>query len=115
MKQASVSSTDHGGGKRGAEGPTQTLPSDGIDLPNIAFGARTTLAYSENKGAGATLTVSDGRHAAAIALQLHGWKLRHHGRGSRRHARHGGGANGEPAIDHAAQGMMSLSGSRLGQ
>ena len=41
----------------------------GIDLPNIAFGAQTTLAYSENAaGTGGTLTVSDGRHAAAIAL-----------------------------------------------
>jgi autotransporter passenger strand-loop-strand repeat protein len=45
------------------------FPRNGIDLPNIAFGARTTLAYSENAtGAGGTLTVSDGRHAATIAL-----------------------------------------------
>jgi hypothetical protein len=41
----------------------------GIDLPDIAFGAQTTLAYSENgTGTGSTLTVADGRHAAAIAL-----------------------------------------------
>jgi hypothetical protein len=41
-----------------------------FDLPNIAFGAHTTLAYSQN-GAGTTLTVSDGRHAASIALLGH--------------------------------------------
>jgi len=41
----------------------------GIDLPNIAFGAETTLAYAENGArVGGTLTVTDGRHAAAIAL-----------------------------------------------
>ncbi len=35
----------------------------------IAFGAQTTLAYTENKtGTGGTLTVTDGRHAATIAL-----------------------------------------------
>jgi hypothetical protein len=46
-----------------------TFPGDGIDLPDIAFGAQTTLAYSENAvGTGCTLTVSDGRHAASIAL-----------------------------------------------
>ena len=42
---------------------------DGIDLPNIAFGAQTTLAHSRNGAdTGGTLTVTDGRHAAAIAL-----------------------------------------------
>ena len=41
----------------------------GIDLPDIAFGAQTTLAYTENGARiGGTLTVTDGRHAAAIAL-----------------------------------------------
>ena len=41
----------------------------GIDLPDIAFGAQTTLAYAENgTGNGGTLTVTDGRHAATIAL-----------------------------------------------
>src|SRR6185437_4799367 len=50
-------------------GSVQTFPMHGIDLPNIAFGAQTTLAYAENAaGTGGTLTVSDGRHAAAIAL-----------------------------------------------
>ena len=50
-------------------GPAQPFPGGGIDLPNIAFGAHTTLAYSQNNaGTGGTLTVSDGRHAAAIAL-----------------------------------------------
>ena len=50
-------------------GPAATFPRHGIDLPDIAFGAQTTLAYSENAtGTGGTLTVSDGRHAAAIAL-----------------------------------------------
>ena len=33
----------------------------------IAFGAHTTLAYAENNTAD-TLTVTDGRHAASIAL-----------------------------------------------
>ena len=43
--------------------------NDGTDLPNIAFGAQTTLAYAQN-GAdiGGTVTAADGRHAAAIAL-----------------------------------------------
>jgi hypothetical protein len=46
-----------------------TFPRLGIDLPDIAFGAQTTLAYTENvAGTGGTLTVSDGRHAASIAL-----------------------------------------------
>jgi hypothetical protein len=39
------------------------------DLPDIAFGAQTALAYSENTAAtGGTLTLTDGRHAASIAL-----------------------------------------------
>jgi hypothetical protein len=47
----------------------QTFPRNGIDLPDIVFGANTTLAYAENAaGTGGTLTVSDGRHAAAVAL-----------------------------------------------
>jgi hypothetical protein len=50
-------------------GPAHNFPQGGVDLPNIAFGARTTLAYAENAaGTGGTLTVSDGRHAASIAL-----------------------------------------------
>jgi hypothetical protein len=50
-------------------GPVQTFPRDGVDLPDIAFGAPTTLAYAPNAaGAGGTLTVNDGRHAATIAL-----------------------------------------------
>jgi hypothetical protein len=52
-----------------APAPTAAFPRQGIDLPNIAFGAQTTLAYAANAtGAGGTLTVTDGRHAAAIAL-----------------------------------------------
>ena len=47
----------------------ETFPRQGLDLPDIAFGAQTTLAYAANaNGAGGTLTVSDGRHAASIAL-----------------------------------------------
>jgi hypothetical protein len=50
-------------------GSARTLPQHGIDLPNIAFGAQTTLAYAGNEaGTGGTLFVRDGRHAAAIAL-----------------------------------------------
>jgi hypothetical protein len=52
-----------------APGPAHNFPRGGVDLPNIAFGAQTTLAYAENAaGTGGTLTVSDGRHAASIAL-----------------------------------------------
>jgi hypothetical protein len=52
-----------------APGPAQSFPRDGIGLPNIAFGAQTTLAYAENAaGTGGTLTVSDGRHAASVVL-----------------------------------------------
>ena len=44
------------------DGVAQTFPRNGIDLPDIAFGAQTTLAYAENAaGTGGTLTVSDGR------------------------------------------------------
>jgi hypothetical protein len=50
-------------------GSAQTFPRNGLDLPDIAFGAQTTLAYAANaNGNGGTLTVSDGRHAASIAL-----------------------------------------------
>ena len=49
-------------------GGSRTFPQHGIDLPNIAFGAQTTLAYAGNEaGTGGTLLVGDGRHAAAIA------------------------------------------------
>jgi len=42
---------------------------NGIDLPGIGFGATTTLAFSENNShTGGTMTVSDGAHAATIAL-----------------------------------------------
>ena len=42
---------------------------NGIDLSQIAFGANTTLGYSENNsGTGGTLTVSDGAQSAKIAL-----------------------------------------------
>jgi hypothetical protein len=57
-----------GGGSAHSDAGT-ALPRNGIDLPDIAFGAQTMLAYSENvAGTGGTLTVSDGRHAAANAL-----------------------------------------------
>jgi autotransporter passenger strand-loop-strand repeat protein len=53
----------------GSVAPAQTFPRQGIDLADIAFGAQTTLVYAENAaGTGGTLTVSDGRHAASIAL-----------------------------------------------
>jgi hypothetical protein len=50
-------------------GNAKAVPRIGIDLPDIAFGAQTMLAYAENNAAtGGTLTVTDGRHAAGIAL-----------------------------------------------
>ena len=40
-----------------------------IDLPDIAFGAQTTLGYlSDSNWAGGTLSVADGTHNANIAL-----------------------------------------------
>ena len=58
-----------GGGSGSTETVKASIPHSGIDLPNVAFGAHTTLAYAANAtGTGGTLTVSDGRHAAAIAL-----------------------------------------------
>ena len=56
------------------------MPHSGIDLPDFAFGAQTTLTYAENStDTGGALTVTDGRHAAAIASgQLHGGELPHH-------------------------------------
>ena len=64
---------DHrSGGRERRQRPIECgryLPAAGIDLPDIAFGAQTTLAYSQNAtGAGGTLTMSDGRHAASVAL-----------------------------------------------
>ena len=57
------------GGTVSSDTVTSAMPHSGIDLPDIAFGAQTTLAYAENAaGTGGTLTVSDGRHAASIAL-----------------------------------------------
>jgi hypothetical protein len=42
---------------------------NGIDLTRIAFGAATTLGYAANAGGtGGILSVSDGAHAASIAL-----------------------------------------------
>ena len=73
-------------------GSTAAFPQHGIDLPNIAFGAQTTLAYSESAaGTGGTLTVDDGRHAARdrASRQLHRRKLYHRRRRSWRHAGHG--------------------------
>ena len=55
----------------GAQWRQRRKPSRGKAsiCPNIAFGAQTTLAYAANaNGTGGTLTVSDGRHAASIAL-----------------------------------------------
>ncbi len=49
--------------------PGGVVPKFIDDLPDIAFGAQTALAYSENTAAtGGTLTLTDGRHAASIAL-----------------------------------------------
>ncbi len=50
-------------------GPLQEFEAqDHIYLPNIVFGAQTTLAYATNSGGtGGLLTVTDGRHAAGIA------------------------------------------------
>lgn len=42
---------------------------DEIDLPGIGFGANTTLGYCENSSdTGGTLSITDGTHAAAVAL-----------------------------------------------
>jgi hypothetical protein len=50
-------------------GPSQTFPRGGIDLADIAFGAQTTLAYTENGIAlGKSLGMTDGRRAATMAL-----------------------------------------------
>jgi trimeric autotransporter adhesin len=58
-----------GGGGTEDVGSSRTSPPRSIDLPNIAFGVQTTLAYAENStDTGGTLTVRDGRHAATLAL-----------------------------------------------
>jgi len=57
-----------GGGKVDPT-PADAFPGHGRYLLDIAFGAQSMLACSENDaGAGGTLTVSDGCHAASIAL-----------------------------------------------
>jgi hypothetical protein len=57
----------HGGGTE--ELGSRVQPPSSVDLPNIAFGAQTTLAYAENKtDTGGTLTATDGRHTATLTL-----------------------------------------------
>jgi hypothetical protein len=57
-----------GGGSVTQSSP-EAFPHSGLDLPNVAFGARTTLAYSENAADTAgTLTVANGASVATIAL-----------------------------------------------
>ena len=67
-----------------APGPAAAFPQRGLDLPNIAFGAQTTLAYTENAaGTGGTLTVGDAaRRQHRASDQLHGRELRQHGCGT---------------------------------
>jgi hypothetical protein len=48
-------------------GSIVSFPSHGIEVPNIAFGAHTTLAYSENSPV-PNLGVTEGPYAAALAL-----------------------------------------------
>ena len=56
-------------GGTGAAKPAQSFPRNGIDLPDISFGAQTTLASSQNiASAGGALRVSAGRHTATISL-----------------------------------------------
>jgi fibronectin-binding autotransporter adhesin len=67
----SVKITDPGVVNGGSveNGNAQTFPQHGIDLPDIAFGAEMTLAYSQNRAeTGGTLAAIDGRHAATLAL-----------------------------------------------
>jgi hypothetical protein len=46
-----------------------TGANSSIDLTGISFGGNTTLGYSANSdNTGGTLTVSDGSHAASVAL-----------------------------------------------
>jgi hypothetical protein len=58
--------------------------SDALDLANISFGAKTTATFSGNANGG-TLTVTDGIHAAHIALLgdylKSGWTLSSDGKG----------------------------------
>ena len=52
-----------------ALGAVQAFPRNGVDVPDIAFGAQTTLAFSENTtAAGASLGMTGGQYAATIAL-----------------------------------------------
>ncbi len=103
-----------GGSSSTATDVAAAYPRGGLDLPNIAFGARTTLAYAE-KGAntGGTLTVKDGRHAASIAL-LGNYMAASFvtAADGRRHADLGGGTSGKPAvaIGGGAQRMTSIFG-----
>ena len=72
-------------------GPAQAFPRHGLDLPDIAFGAQTTLAYSREKRRHRRHADGDRRpprRGDRAPRQLHGRKLRHHGRRPRRHAGH---------------------------
>ena len=70
-------------------GPAHNFPQGGVDLPNIAFGAQTTLAYAEKAvGTGGTFDSERRppcREHRAPRL-LHRRKLRHRRRRPRRHA-----------------------------
>ena len=55
------------GGSVNTDTAKASMPHSGLDLPDIAFGAHTTLAYSENSTA-PSLGATEGRYAAALAL-----------------------------------------------
>jgi hypothetical protein len=98
-----------------------------LDLPDIAFGAQTTLAYDAENSAdtGGTLSVTDGRHAAATrgkstvktALAGLGWRIRTLGSreaASRAWLDRNGGAIGAPyslqnGLDWGASTLWQLS------
>jgi len=95
--------------------------ASGHDWPPTRFHRDATMGFVRRCSGSARLTTSglasgsltspreDARRCFSAEAHRPIGRVCHHGRGSRRHARHGGRANGEPvsAIDHAAHGMMS--------
>ena len=84
---------------------TKAFPRSGVDLPDIAFGAHTTLAYSRERRR--HRRHPDGerwapRRGDRAPRQLHGRKLRHRRRRPWRHAGHRGVANDAAAANTPA-------------
>ena len=78
----------------------ETFPRHGIDLPDIAFGAQTTLAYAKNCPAALRVSERPPRRERRASRQLHRRKLRHCRRRPWRHTAHAAEQTQQPQLTH---------------